>query len=321
LNNRQYNNGRRNDTLKLTGYSKKHTSNLAQSQDINRKALRASDLAFKSNVTTNRGFEPVTIYSPGEIPPKMSRPNPAIEQELIEFMDENEQKFINSKMNQNFKFPRKLSQTNPQVQKTEQFPHNLSVQSHRRYKSQENRFSLKANVISDLRIPKAPFQLKIDKNLLRKPRQCSRQSTRQSVRNSVRQSARQSARGKQTNRSIELTNPKNTILTMKNSARIIKRTMPKHNITLDTRHHLFSTNESMNKFVTLEGVPPKNPIKRKNPYSKMLVKNLERAFPFSLNSSKNIKNGNAVNLGKSPQNMLRLVRGDDSIASSHNQTT
>jgi len=69
--------------------------------------------------------------------------NESIERELKEFMDENEEKFGKSKMNQKFQFPRKIHNIEPIKFDKEMFirrntPGSASIKSNRRYKSQEN---------------------------------------------------------------------------------------------------------------------------------------------------------------------------------------
>lgn len=86
-----------------------------------------------------------SIYPPEYALTRPKHINEAIEQELVDFMSENEEKFKNSKMNQNYVFPRKFILIDPgtlgQKEEARDYPANLSSQSHRRYKSQENKYS------------------------------------------------------------------------------------------------------------------------------------------------------------------------------------
>jgi hypothetical protein len=103
---------------------------VAQSQELRRK---------------DNGNYISSIYPPEYALTRPKRVNDAIEQELVDFMNENEEKFRNSNMNQNYVFPRKLILTTTDSLRHKdvvgEHPPNLSAQSHRRYKSQENKYS------------------------------------------------------------------------------------------------------------------------------------------------------------------------------------
>ena len=85
-----------------------------------------------------------SIYPPGQAIYIQQNINENIEKELTEFMEENEEKFKNSKMNQNYKFPLKtlkFKELNFRGVKILRgnTPISSSHRNSRRYKSQENR--------------------------------------------------------------------------------------------------------------------------------------------------------------------------------------
>lgn len=87
-----------------------------------------------------------SIYPPEFALVRPKRVNESIEQELVEFMRENEEKFEKSAMNRNFVFPRKFilspndSKFHPELILSEPNVMPSSTKSHRRHKSQENRY-------------------------------------------------------------------------------------------------------------------------------------------------------------------------------------
>jgi hypothetical protein len=86
-----------------------------------------------------------SIYPPELALARPRHINENIERELVEFMQENEEKFRKSKVNQNFVFPRKydLKADDPiPIADILKIPQSTSsVPSHRRYKSQENKYA------------------------------------------------------------------------------------------------------------------------------------------------------------------------------------
>lgn len=104
-----------------------------------RKMAKSQELRRKDN-----GNFICSIYPPELAVTRPRHINENIERELVEFMQENEEKFRKSAVNKNFVFPRKysLKQVVPvDIADILQIPQSTSsVPSHRRYKSQENKY-------------------------------------------------------------------------------------------------------------------------------------------------------------------------------------
>ena len=164
---------RNKPTIKSNRYTpyasrKNNHSRAKPEHHLNRSILKQRERKFAHSQEYRRkdnGNIIASIYPPEFSLLRPANLNSSIEKELVEFMKENEEKFKNSKMNQNFTFPRRIREPEiPAFDKTVLFRRNTpgsSAKSNRRYKSQDNQhnYLLKDHLHGNNRQQKPNFVL------------------------------------------------------------------------------------------------------------------------------------------------------------------